>query len=42
MFGAGEARAVREGGRIDHPAHYIRDQVKLVEPEDEAWGLGGD
>jgi MoaA/NifB/PqqE/SkfB family radical SAM enzyme len=37
MFGAGEARAVRDAGQISHPAHYIRQQEKLVEDEDAEW-----
>ncbi len=39
MFGTDEARAVTHAGRIDHPAHYIRQQVKIVEEEDEHWSL---
>lgn len=39
MFGADEATAVRDAGRVVHPAHYIRRQEKIVEDEDRGWAL---
>ena len=40
LFGTDEARPVTNAGRVTHPAHFIRQQTKYVEPEDEAWALG--
>jgi MoaA/NifB/PqqE/SkfB family radical SAM enzyme len=40
MFGTDEARAVRDAGVVEHPTHYIREQVKIVEDEDAEWAIG--
>ena len=39
MYGTDEARAVTGLGRVDHPAHFIREQQKIVEQEDRGWAL---
>ena len=39
LFGTAEARAVTGLGRIDHPAHFIREQDRWVEEEDREWAL---
>ena len=39
MFGTSEARSIGDAGIVEHPAHFIRKQDKLVEPEDESWAL---
>ncbi len=36
LFGTGEAHPIRVGGKIDDPLHFIRDQVKVYEPEEAA------
>jgi MoaA/NifB/PqqE/SkfB family radical SAM enzyme len=39
LFGSDEAQAIKLGTSITDPRHYIKDQVKLVEKEDESWAL---
>lgn len=39
FFGTDEARPVLSGAKIDDPTHFIAEQVKFVEPEDESWAL---
>jgi molybdenum cofactor biosynthesis enzyme MoaA len=37
LFGDGEARPIKLGGRIADPQHYSRQQVKKIHPEDQHW-----
>lgn len=39
LFGTSEAAPIEDGNCIDDPLHYIREQEKVVEPEDTAWAL---
>lgn len=39
FFGAGEAQAITNVPPIDDPIHYVRDQEKVVFPEDTSWAL---
>ena len=39
LFGTEEARPITGVPRIQDPRHYIKDQEKTVEPEDESWAL---
>lgn len=39
LFSDGEATSVKLGTSINDPKHYIREQIKIVEPEDETWAL---
>ncbi len=39
FFGTDEAQAVDSAPLIDDPLHFIGDQDKIVEAEDEAWAL---
>ncbi|MFP6582423.1 MAG: radical SAM protein [Candidatus Hydrogenedentota bacterium] len=39
LFGDGEAQAVNLANSITDPRHYIREQTKIVEVEDESWAL---
>lgn len=39
LFGTDEANPIGGGQPIDDPCHYIRQQIKTVEPEDEVWAL---
>lgn len=39
MFGEEEAVPVKGMPPVDDPAHFIKDQEKTVEPEDESWAL---
>jgi sulfatase maturation enzyme AslB (radical SAM superfamily) len=39
LFGTAEARPIKLGLKLTDPLFYIREQVKIVEPEDEAWAL---
>lgn len=39
MFGTGEASPITNVPKTDDPLFYARRQVKVVEPEDEAWAL---
>ena len=38
LFGTAEATPI-QGAPIDDPKHYIKNQQKVVEREDEAWAL---
>ena len=37
LFGEDEAQAITNTTPITNPCHYIQDQQKIVEPEDESW-----
>lgn len=39
LFGTEEARPISGAPRLQDPRHYIKDQTKTVEPEDESWAL---
>lgn len=39
FFGADEARPITDMDPVDDPIHFIRDQEKVVEPEDAPWAL---
>ena len=39
LFGEDEARPITDIPVTHDPAYYIRDQDKIVEPEDRAWAL---
>lgn len=39
LFGTGEAQPIPDVGRIEDPLHYVREQIKVVEPEDVSWAL---
>ena len=39
LFGTEEARPIPGAPRLQDPRHYIKDQTKTVEPEDESWAL---
>lgn len=39
LFGTSEATPISGTQCIDDPCHYIRNQIKTVEPEDESWAL---
>jgi hypothetical protein len=39
LFGQEEVRPIQLGIRVNDPTHYIREQEKTVEPEDEGWAL---
>ena len=39
FFGTGEARAIRLGKMIDDPLEFIKEQLKIVQKEDESWAL---
>ena len=39
FFGAHEAQPITDMSLIDDPTHFIRDQEKLVEREDQDWAL---
>lgn len=34
FFGAGEARPIQLGKKVDDPLHFIREQLKIYEPEE--------
>ena len=34
LFGSDEARPIHLGGKVDDPLYFIRDQVKIYEPEE--------
>ena len=34
LFGSDEARPIHLGGKVEDPLHFIRDQVKIYEPEE--------
>ena len=38
IFGTSEARPIKIGMRLRDPAHFIKDQQKVIHPEDERWG----
>lgn len=42
FFGAGEARPVDLGGAVEDPVRFIREQAKIVQPEDLGWALAPD
>ncbi|MFP4502105.1 MAG: radical SAM protein [Candidatus Hydrogenedentota bacterium] len=39
FFGTGEAQPITDMPETHDPLHFIKDQAKLVEPEDEHWAL---
>jgi pyruvate-formate lyase-activating enzyme len=39
LFGTAEARPIKLGFKVTDPTYYIREQIKVVEPEDESWAL---
>jgi hypothetical protein len=39
LFGTGEATPITNIPPTEDPRFYIKDQEKVVEPEDEAWAL---
>jgi hypothetical protein len=39
MFGEEEATPITGMPPIDDPRHFIKEQEKTVEPEDESWAL---
>jgi hypothetical protein len=39
FFGTGEAEPVKDLPLVNDPKHYINEQDKFVEPEDESWAL---
>ena len=39
IFGLDEARPIAASAVIEDPRHYIREQAKVVEPEDYSWAL---
>lgn len=39
LFGTDEARPITDLPRLDDPTYFIRDQWKVVEPEDYHWAL---
>ncbi len=39
IFGTGEAEPVTDMPPVHDPLHFIREQEKWVEPEDESWAL---
>ena len=39
LFGTAEAKPATDLRPIDDPLYFIKDQVKVVEPEDKEWAL---